>query len=62
MFGSTGYVAAMSDQPSECGSKRATPRDDETVRVREQTANDIGSKDAFGRDASLSPSRKGERA
>ena len=40
----------MSEQPSEYGSKRAAPPEDETVRVREQAANDLGSEDAFGQD------------
>jgi hypothetical protein len=33
---------------SEDAGAAAPPEQDETVRVREQTANDIGSTDAFG--------------
>lgn len=51
----------MSEQPSEYGSKRETPPEDATVRVREQTANDLGSEDAFDNDASL-PTPEGETA
>ena len=51
----------MSEQPSEYGSERPTPPEDGTVRVREQTANDIGSEDAFDHDDASLPG-EGESA
>ena len=42
----------MSEQPGTTGATEPSGADDEdlTARVREQTANDLGSPDAFGED------------
>ena len=58
----------MSEQPGAAPgrddqgvSRTGHDRDDEdlTVRVREQTANDLGSPDAFGGDADTDPEGPG---
>ena len=50
----------MSEQPSEPGSERPATPEDATVRVREQTANDLGSQDAFDPDPSAPSSPEGD--
>ncbi len=57
-----GYPGGMSEQAMHHQSERPEQHGgdgDPTVRVREQTANDLGSEDAFDADRSSASSRAG---